>query len=42
MKHAIISLFLLAGFITLSTMEANAVVCAVGVYRAGTTTSLQA
>jgi hypothetical protein len=35
MKHAIISLLLLAGFITLSTMEASAVVCAVGVYRAG-------
>jgi hypothetical protein len=34
MKHLIISL-LLGGFIALSTMEANAVVCARGVYRAG-------
>jgi hypothetical protein len=35
MKHAIISLLLLAGFTALSTMEANAVVCARGVVRAG-------
>jgi len=35
MKHLIISLLLLGGFITLSTMEASAVVCAAGVYRAG-------
>ena len=35
MKHLIISLLLLGGFVTLSTLEANAVVCAAGVYRAG-------
>jgi hypothetical protein len=35
MKHVIISALLLGGFITLSTMEAGAVVCARGVYRAG-------
>ena len=35
MKHVIISLSLLAGFTALSTMEASAVVCARGVYRAG-------
>jgi hypothetical protein len=35
MKHVIISLLLLGGFISLSTMEANAFVCARGVYRAG-------
>ena len=35
MKHVIISALLLGGFITLSTAEANAVVCARGVYRAG-------
>jgi hypothetical protein len=35
MKHTIISLLLLGGFITLSTMDASAVVCAVGVYRSG-------
>jgi hypothetical protein len=35
MKHMIISLSLLAGFTALSTMEASAVVCARGVYRAG-------
>jgi hypothetical protein len=35
MKHAIISLLLLGGFTTLSTVEASAVVCAAGVYRAG-------
>ena len=36
MKHLIISLLLLAGFVTLNTMEANAaVVCVHGVYRAG-------
>jgi hypothetical protein len=35
MKHAIISLLLLAGVVTLSTTEASALVCARGVYRAG-------
>lgn len=35
MKHLIISLLLLGGFVALSTLEANAVVCARGVYRAG-------
>ena len=35
MKHVIIPLLLAAGFIALTTMEANAVVCARGVYRAG-------
>ena len=35
MKHVIISLLLLAGFTALSTLEASAVVCARGVYRAG-------
>jgi hypothetical protein len=35
MKHLIIPLSLAAGFIALSTMEASAVVCARGVYRAG-------
>ena len=35
MKHLIISLFLLGGLTALSTMEANAFVCARGVYRAG-------
>ena len=35
MKHLIISLLLLGGFIALSTMEASALVCARGVYRAG-------
>jgi hypothetical protein len=35
MKHAIIALLLVGGFVALSTMEANAVVCARGVYRAG-------
>jgi hypothetical protein len=35
MKHLIISLLLLGGLIALSTIEANAVVCAAGVYRAG-------
>ena len=35
MKHVIISLFLLGGLTALSTMEANAFVCARGVYRAG-------
>jgi hypothetical protein len=35
MKHVIVSLFLLAGFTALSTMEASAVVCAAGVVRAG-------
>lgn len=35
MKHVIISLLLVGGFVALSTMEASAVVCARGVYRAG-------
>ena len=35
MKHVIIPLLLGGGFIALSTMEASAVVCARGVYRAG-------
>jgi hypothetical protein len=35
MKHVIIPLLLAAGFIASTTMEANAVVCARGVYRAG-------
>jgi hypothetical protein len=35
MKHLMISLLLAGGFIALSTMEASAVVCARGVYRAG-------
>jgi hypothetical protein len=35
MKHVIISLLLLGGFVAMSTLEANAVVCARGVYRAG-------
>jgi hypothetical protein len=35
MKHAIISLLLLAGVVALSTTEASALVCARGVYRAG-------
>jgi hypothetical protein len=35
MKHVIIALLLVGGFVALSTMEASAVVCARGVYRAG-------
>jgi hypothetical protein len=35
MKHVIIPLLLAGSFIALSPMEANAVVCARGVYRAG-------
>ena len=35
MKHLMISLLLAASLIVLSTMEAGAVVCARGVYRAG-------
>jgi hypothetical protein len=35
MKHLMISLLLAAGFVALSTMDAGAVVCARGVYRAG-------
>ncbi len=35
MKHMVISPLLAGGFIALSTMEASAVVCARGVYRAG-------
>jgi hypothetical protein len=35
MKHVIASLLLVWGFVAVSTMEASAVVCARGVYRAG-------
>jgi hypothetical protein len=35
MKHVIISLLLVGGFVALCTVEASAVVCARGVYRAG-------
>jgi hypothetical protein len=35
MRYVIISLLLIGGFITLSTMEASAFVCARGMYRAG-------
>jgi len=35
MKHLIIALSLAGGFIALSTVDASAVVCARGVYRAG-------
>jgi hypothetical protein len=35
MKHVIISLLLAGIFVALSAMEAGAVVCAHGVYRAG-------
>jgi hypothetical protein len=35
MKHVIIGLLLVGGFVAVSTMEASAVVCARGVYRAG-------
>jgi hypothetical protein len=35
MKHLMIPLLLAAGFIALSTVETNALVCARGVYRAG-------
>jgi hypothetical protein len=35
MKYLTISLLLAGGFIALSTIEASAVVCARGVYRAG-------
>jgi hypothetical protein len=35
MKHLVLSLLLAGGFIALSTMDANAVVCARGVHRAG-------
>jgi hypothetical protein len=35
MKHLIILLLLLGGFVALSTVESKAVVCAAGVYRAG-------
>jgi hypothetical protein len=34
-KHLMISVLLAGGFVALSTMDANAVVCARGVYRAG-------
>jgi hypothetical protein len=35
MKHLIIPLLLVGGFVALTTTEASAVVCAAGVYRAG-------
>jgi hypothetical protein len=35
MKNLIIPLLLMGGFVALTTTEANAVVCARGVYRAG-------
>jgi hypothetical protein len=35
MKHLITPLLLIGGFVALTTTEANAVVCARGVYRAG-------
>jgi hypothetical protein len=35
MKHLIIPLLLIGGFAALTTTEANAIVCARGVYRAG-------
>jgi hypothetical protein len=35
MTYAIIALLMTAGFIAMGAMEANAVVCARGVYRAG-------
>jgi hypothetical protein len=35
MKHLIVSLVLAGSFIALSTIDASAVVCARGVYRAG-------
>jgi hypothetical protein len=35
MKHAIIALMLVGGFVAVSTMESSALVCARGVYRAG-------
>jgi hypothetical protein len=35
MKHQIIPLLLIGGFVALTTTEASAVVCAHGVYRAG-------
>jgi hypothetical protein len=35
MKHLIVTLLLLGGFVAVSIPEANALVCARGVYRAG-------
>jgi hypothetical protein len=35
MKHLIIPLLLIGGFVALTTTEASAIVCAHGVYRAG-------
>ena len=35
MRHLIIPLLLVGGFVALTTTEANAVACARGVYRAG-------
>ena len=39
MKYLTISLLLAGGFIALSTIDASAVVCARGVYRAGCVTT---
>lgn len=39
MKHVIIPLMLAGGLVALSSMDANAVVCARGVYRAGCATA---
>jgi hypothetical protein len=35
MRHAIVTLLLVGGFVAISSIEASAVVCARGVYRAG-------
>ncbi|MGZ5874917.1 MAG: hypothetical protein ACXWKP_22685 [Bradyrhizobium sp.] len=35
MKHLMVSLLMAAGLVAVSTMDASAVVCARGVYRAG-------
>jgi hypothetical protein len=35
MKHSVIALLLASGFIALSIVDASAVVCARGIYRAG-------
>jgi len=35
MKHLMVSLLMAGGLVALSTMDASAVVCARGVYRAG-------
>jgi len=39
MKHLMISLALAGSFVALSTMDASAVVCARGIYRAGCVTA---